>query len=133
MAIVNFPDKAIYPKQPKIFVYNNNTASSGTYYTSLNLTATRGKINKITLTASSGTAIYNSNLNIRVTIDGVVNTIGVPSANYSVGLQHDTSYPAYQSIDYFVDVLFYSSILIEFMHNNGGTANLQGNITYATE
>lgn len=136
MGIVNFPDRTIYTKQPKIYVYNNNTAVSGTYYTTVNATNTRGKITKISLTTPSN---YSNNiLNIRVTIDGVINSIGIPSVNYSVGLTHATtsgatSYQAYQTIDYFCDVVFYSSCVVELMQNSGASIQLEGSIMYSVE
>lgn len=136
MGITNFPDKDIYTRQPKIYVYNNNTAVSGTYYTTVNSTGVRGKITKISLTCNTATS--NSVLNIRITIDGVANSIGIPSQNYSVGYQHtsnsaSTAYQAVQSIDYFCDIIFYSSCVIEFMQNGGTNLVLDGSIMYSTE
>lgn len=137
MAIINFPSKDVFTKQAKIFVYNNNTATSGTYYTTLNSTGAKGRLSKITLVYGSA-SVFNNNLTIRVTIDGVANSVGIPSTNVSVGLMHSgtsggTIYNPSQSIDYFCDIVFYNSVLVEFMQNAAGTYAIEGSIMYSIE
>jgi len=132
MPITQIPSSFI-TKQPKIFVYTNLSAASGTYYTALDTTC-RCKVSKITLTNDS---FLNNYLNIRVTIDGVINTFSSPTSNYSIGINHNTisssSYNAIFSYDYFCDILFFNSCKVEFMQNGGGSVVLYGSIMYSTE
>jgi len=133
MPITQIPSNFLVTKQPKIFVYNNSTAGTGTYYTALDTTG-RGIVTKITL--SIGGAL-NSVLNIRVTIDGVINTFGSPSNNKSIGLSHNSistnNFGPEYSIDYFCNITYLYSCKIEFMQASGFTDAIHGSIMYSIE
>lgn len=136
MGIVNFPSREIYARQPKIFCFAQNTSVSGTYYTLVNSTGIRGRLTKIAVSMDG--LFGNGFLNIRVTIDGIVNTFGNPSSgNAALGIAHGAfnsgDYDASRTIDYYVDSIFYNSLTVELMQNTGSTRILVGNVMYSTE
>lgn len=136
MPIINFPAKEVYPKQPKIYAFAQNTSTSGVYYTLVNSTGIRGKLTKVGISMSGG--FGNTYLNIRITIDGVTNTFGNPTSNNAaLGVAHGAynsgDYEASRSIDYDCDIVFYNSLTVELMQNTGSTPNLVGCVMYSTE
>lgn len=136
MAIVQIPSNVVVSKQPKVYVYTNNSSVSGTYYTLLSLTNSRGIISKITMANYNYSNQYS---NIRVTIDGTVNTFGNPTggANGSLGLNHGLNtndiFNAQNTFDYFCNITFLSSVTVELMQNTGTNIIIQGNVMYSTE
>lgn len=138
MPITSIPSNIVIPKQPKIFIFENNSAVSGTWYTAISSTNVRGIISKLTLTINLNTPAANQYLEMRITIDGVVNTFGNPTTNMgALGLVHNyltTEYHAHQSIDYYCNITFTNSILVEFRKISVvGTHILIGNVMYSTE
>lgn len=138
MPITQIPSNQVFPKQPKVFAFNNNTAVSGTWYTALNATGLRGVLSKVVLTYDGATG-RNDLLEIRITIDGVVNTIGNPATSNGAGfgLNHGSNtantYQATDSIDYHSNINILTSILVEFRQTSGVGRQLMGNIQYSTE
>lgn len=138
MPITQIPSNIVVPKQPKVYVYENNTAATGTWYTALSATNIRGILSKITLSFDYNVATANRFLEIRVTIDGTINTIGNPTSNVGgLGLTHGsstTAFTAHQSFDYFCNTTFTNSITVEFRQiTTIGPYILIGNIMYSTE
>jgi hypothetical protein len=136
MPIINFPAKEVYPKQPKIYAFAQNTSTSGVYYTLVNSSGIRGKLSKVGISMSGLSG--NTYLNIRITIDGITNTFGNPTSNNSaMGIAHgaynSSDYDASRSIDYYCDIVFYNSLTVELMQNTGSTPNLVGHVMYSTE
>ena len=135
MPITSIPSNIIIPKQPKIYVYTNNSSVVNTWYTAITATGIRGILSKIGFTTDTG---LNTLLEIRITIDGVINTIGNPSGqNGALGLNHgantSNTYQALDSIDYFSNVFFYNSLQVEFRRIGGTGTQILGNIQYSTE
>lgn len=134
MPITTFPDRNVIPRVPKIFVYYNASTTSGTYYTTVNSTGVRGRLTKITM--SGVPAQYHT---IRVTIDGVQSSLSPnPSGtNGVVGLGHNNNasslYEAGSSFDYYCDISFTNSILVEFMQNQASAQPIIGNVMYSQE
>lgn len=135
MAIVQIPSNIVVSKQPKVYVYHNGTAASGTYYTLVNISNTRGVLSKVTMSIAATT---NNNCNLRITIDGITNTFGNPTANYgAIGLNHGDNttngWIAQNSFDYFCNITFFNSLTVELMQSSGGNQNIVGNVMYSTE
>lgn len=138
MPITQIPDKNVVPRVPKIYVYLNATAASGTYYTLVNSTGVRGRLTKVTL-AYDNAANSNTFLNIRITVDGVISTLSnISGAHAALGLPHNigtgaVTYDATKSWDYFADVTFFNDIKVEVMQNVGSNASVIANVMYSQE
>jgi hypothetical protein len=135
MAIVQIPSNVVITKQPKVYVYHNGTATSGVYYTLVNISNTRGVLSKVTMSIATTT---NNNCNLRISIDGVTNTFGNPTAKYgAIGLNHGdnttNSWISQNSFDYFCNITFFNSLTVELMQSSGGNQNVVGNVMYSTE
>lgn len=137
MGIVQFPSATVTPKQAKIYAYQNSTASQGVYYTLVDSTNVRGVLTKVTM-LTFNTANTNSYQNIRITIDGNVNTISnSTSGNVGIGLPHGTvtndGYSGSYSFDYFCNLIFMNSIKVEIMQNATASLAIFGNVMYSQE
>jgi len=137
MPITQIPSNIVIPKQPKIYTFLQSTAGTGTWYTAISATGIRGILSKSTMTID-GASSSNSAIEMRITIDGVINTIGVVGGNNSsTGLNHNgytsNTYVASDSIDYFANVTFLNSITVEFRQSTGVTRQLNGTIMYSIE
>ena len=135
MAISQLTSRILVPKTPKIAAYSNTSAVSATYYTLVNITNTRGKVLKTTMSSWAN----NSFQNIRFTVDGVQTVISgtAGTSNGSLGLQHNTSggtlFFPFESIDYYTEISFFSSLQVELMQNSGSTTTIIGSINYCHE
>lgn len=136
MPISSLNTAFIQPTKPKTVSYTNTTAAVNTYYTVLSTTG-RGLLSRITLT--NAPAVENQYLNIRITIDGVQNTITGSNVNTARAFVHmdsnsTTNGYAKNSIDYFCNCYYKSSMTIEVMQSTYGTTfNLFCAVDYATE
>ena len=135
MPITTFPDRNVIPRVPKIFVFYNASTTSGTYYTTVNSTGVRGRLTKVTMSGGAPSV----NQTIRITIDGVQSTLSPnPSGTGGVvGLPHNNQassiHEAGYSFDYYCDISFTNSILVEFMQNQTNGNPIIGNVMYSQE
>lgn len=133
MPITQIPSKQVFPTQPKV-ANLSQVASATTYYTVLNLTSGRGILSRVVLTTASGIS-GNSNLQVRVTIDGVANTLSTSFNNYAFGLNHSNtagSAEAEKSIDLFLNTNFYNSLQVE-IYTTASLPTLVSTVFYQIE
>jgi hypothetical protein len=135
MPITSIPSKQVFPTQPKVYNFSQGASVSGTWYTAINATGIRGILSKATMTIDGATG-RNDLMEIRITIDGIANTIGINNA--SMGLNHGgntsgNTYQALDSLDYFSNAIFTNSILVEFRQITGVGRQILANVQYSTE
>lgn len=134
MPIVQFPDRNVIPRVPKIFVYYNASTTANTYYTTVNSTGVRGRLTKITM--SGVPSQYHT---IRITIDGVQASVSptLSGTNGVVGLPHNVNgsaiFDAASSFDYYCDITFTNSIQVELMQSQASAQPIIGNVMYSQE
>lgn len=135
MAIISFPSQNIYPTKPKTANYYSNTATQNTWFTVLDVTSGTGILSRIAVT-SGISGIYNSNIEIRITIDGIENNLTNSSGqNLNVrGMTHrihsvtDYSYNGLCAFYYDTQTYFYKSLKVE-IRNTNATTNIMEAIT----
>lgn len=136
MAIISFPSQNIYPTKPKTANYRQATASSSTWYTILDVTAGTGILNRIVMTTGT-TNVYNYDFEIKITIDGIENTL--TAAGYQMfarGLTHriygvsDYTYNGDHAFYYETSTYFYKSLKIEIRSVAAVTAILESVADY---
>ena len=84
------------------------TASAGTWYTALDIASGKGYLIRMSAMPSTGDV---TNINIRVTVDGTLNTFDISSTMSSVRSLHD----AVAIIDFITNIRFNVSLKIEAM------------------
>ena len=129
--------RPVVPKQSKTANYSNAAISASTFYTVLSATSGRGILSRVAL-VGYGTAFTNSNLQIRITIDGVANTITGGSGLYARGLVHNAAYTDNSGIagncfDYFCNTTFTTSLQVEVMYNTTPVVALYAVVDYQIE
>lgn len=128
MPITRIPSNDIVATKPRIAGLTQVGATTGTYYTVVDVTG-RGKVNLCTAHAYTASVLF-TNLHIRITIDGVANTLqGTNPA--LVGYFPNTGTNS-TSFNYFTELNFISSFKMEIMQN-AGTYDLYGYAQYALE
>lgn len=108
----------ITPKQAKAAsISQTGLPVSGTWYSVVAVTNSRGVLNRVVATLQGTTDYNNQYFEFRITIDGVANTITNPSGSYARGLNHGerttNNASATNSFDYFTTLYFYSSLTVE--------------------
>lgn len=130
--------RAITPKQPKTAGLVQ-TAVAGTWYTVVSVSSNRGILNRV---AASFPATSNGNniwLDMRITIDGTVNTFTSTATNNARGYNHadvtTANGASSNSFDYFCSTYFYSSLIVEVRMSTLGVggSTLYGVADYSVE
>lgn len=133
MPITSIPSKQVFPTQPKV-ANLNQTATGGVYYTVVDVTNSRGILSRAVVTTASA-GMFNSNYQIRVTIDGITNTLSTSFNNYAIGLNHTNSVgsaDAEKSLDLFFNTNFLNSLKVE-IYIASGTYQLVSSVFYQIE
>jgi len=125
MPFQSIPSNIITTK-PRIASLAQVSAVSGTYYTVLDASSI-GELTYCNIHADS--LIAATNLNIRITVDGVANTIQAPSIA-NIGYLASTSLNATR-FDYMTDIRFNTSLKVEIMQNTGFTISIYGAVHYS--
>lgn len=135
MAILSFPSQNIYPTKPKTASYTASARSQNTWYTLLSVTSGTGILNRIVFTNDIAT---NNNLEIKITVDGVSNTLSSPaSLIYSRALVHVNtagSPGSYNSpFGYYFDspTYFYTSLTVEIRHTSASSCTFDAVCDYS--
>lgn len=136
MGILTFPTSQITPKNPKTANYYASARTQNTWYTLLSVTSGTGILNRIVFTNDIAA---NNQLEIRITVDGVANTLASP-ANliYSRALVHNNTAGSPGSnnspFGYFYDapIYFYTSLTVEIRHTNVSSCTFDACCDYST-
>lgn len=135
MAILNFPSLQIYPRSPKTANYYASSRTQNTWYTLLNVTSGTGILKRVVFLNDIAS---NNQLEIRITVDGVVNTLAAAgSLIYSRSFVHNnaTGSPgSYNSpFGYYYDspVYFYSSLTVEIRHTSASSCTFDAVCDYS--
>jgi hypothetical protein len=134
MAILNFPNQQIIPRSPKTADYSNTINTSGTWYTILSVTSKSGILQRVIF----GNDIdLNNNLEIRITVDGVANTLTTSSTSKVRSIVFDNtagspgSYNSPYSVFYESPIYFFTSLTIEVRANGGNNRAFQAICDYS--
>lgn len=125
MPFISVPANFITTK-PRVASLQQLSAVSTTYYTVLDATGA-GRLTYANIYAD--TFITATNMNIRITIDGVANTLQAP-LHAPVGYLASSGLNA-NKFDYFTDIQFNTTLKVEIMQNTGSAANIYGAVHYS--
>ena len=124
----------ISPNKPGVADFFNSAVNSGTYETLLNITG-KGVITRVSLGANN--SISNKLLSMRFTIDGgaanVITPGGTDGENHMRGFAHDSIRQGTIVFDYFCNVQFKTSALIEIVQNSGTSTGLRASCDYSLQ
>jgi hypothetical protein len=145
MAITSLSGKAIQPTQAKTAIldqFNTSTvATQNTWYTVLNVSSAKGTFNRVSAAIyASGSFNWNRYTEVRITIDGVANSITNTFAtgnNYFNGLRgfdHTSGTPAANAglvFEYNSTLYFNQSLVVEVRQTLLTSCNIQALVDYA--
>ena len=135
MAILNFPSQQIIPRSPKTAAYYAASRTQNTWYTLLSVTSGTGILNRVAFTNDIAS---NNQMEIRITVDSVVNTLASTSnLQYSRAFVFNNaagSPGSYNSpFAYYYDspTYFYTSLTVEIRHTNASSCTFDAVCDYS--
>lgn len=143
MAINSLGGTNITPTKPRTSNFYQATAASGTWYTALTSTSGRGNLARVMFAnepAGGVTQSLNRYFEIRITVDGVQNTItGLPTSSLTTRGSNQlfsTANSAGLPIDVFLytcNIFFRSSLQVEVRQTSGSSYNISAIVDYSLE
>jgi len=136
MGILTIPPREIYPNKPRAASYAN-TLSNGVYGTVLDITSGRGTVDLMhvhTADYKSNGVMSISNLNFRVTVDGVQSTVAGVYPTVPALVYDNTVGNWYISFMLTNQLYFYRTLKVEVMQNYSGSAiTMYSTVQYSLE